>query len=213
MGVMTNLADISGAFVRPNLVDYLMLVEHDRRDASLHIYVGQLEVGLLGVENGSVVHAEMPGAGGDAALSLLLRLSNSRVLAEAPQRREPNVSRPWRELASESQLSSSPGRPQRLAQIRAELAELEIGQANESGVYELNRGTHEETRERKIVCELLSWVVVEAYLEGDREHARELASRCQQLHSGELLCTANLERLRLRLLEDEIAAEVAEVEE
>ena len=210
---MNESADISGAFQHPTLVDYLMVVEHDPIDLCLHLYVGALEVGIIGVRGGRVVHADLPGASGNTALSLLARLPDARITPEPWTERANNVEGAWRQLVDQGQIANSPGRRQRLSQIRAELRELDAELAAESGVYEIARPepSSADASALRVATELLDWAVVEAYLVRDIEGARILAERREQLEPGDLTSAANLERLRLRLLEDEIAADVAEV--
>ena len=210
---MNGSADISGAFQRPTLVDYLIVVEHDSIDLCLHLYVGALEVGIIGVRGGRVVHADLPGASGNTALSLLARLSDARITPEPWTERASNVEGGWRQLVDQGQIANSPGRRQRLAQIRAELRELDAEIAAESGVYEIAQPEPSSAGAPAlaVATELLDWAVVEAYLVRDIEGARALAERREQLKPGDLTSAANLERLRLRLLEDELVAGVAEV--
>lgn len=210
---MSGSADISGAFQRPTLVDYLIVVEHDSLDICLHLHVGALEVGVIGVRGGRVVHAELPGAKGDTALSLLARLPDARVSAERWTQLATNVDRSWRSVVEPSSLDNSPGRRQRLTQIRAELRELDAEIAAESGVYAIEgpQPVSVDARTLKVAAELFDWAVIEAYMSGSVEAARSLAERREQLKPGDLTSAANLERLRLRLLEDELAAGVAEV--
>lgn len=212
---MMSNAHISGAFQRPTLVDYLIVAEHETLDLSLKLYVGRLDVGLVGVAAGKVVYAELPGAEGKLAVSLLSRLPSARIMAETWAPRTPNVFAPWRELIDGSQWASSADRSQRLVQIRAELRELEAETAAESGVFSdppaPRAAGGDEARAEKIMSELLDWAGIEAYLSGDLEQAQALIDRRERLCPGQLMCGANLERLRLRLLEDEIAASVTEV--
>lgn len=205
-------ADISGAFQRPTLVDYLFVAEHETLDLGLKLYVGALEVGLVGLEAGRVVYAELPGATGNLAVSLLSQLPSVRLMPETWAPRTPNVLVPWRELIDGRQWETSAGRSRRLVQIRAELRELDAEQAAESGVFSCPpRPPSDTAKAQQIAAELLDWAVIETYLSGELEQARALADRRERLWPGELTCAANLERLRLRLLENEIATDVAEV--
>jgi biotin carboxyl carrier protein len=208
---MTTHADISGAFQRPTLVDYLIVAEHQRLDLALHLHIGALEVGVIGVSGGGVVHAELPGASGDPAITLLARLPDTRIMPERWTPRVTNVDRPWRELIPESMQESSPGRSQRLAEVRAELQELaEELAAEEPAAEEPASSSQADARAKRMAAELLDWAAIEAYMSGGVERARTLVQRSEEVRPGQLICAANLERLRLRLLEDEIATEVAE---
>ncbi|MCA9696473.1 MAG: hypothetical protein KC431_03025 [Myxococcales bacterium] len=207
---MTSTADISGSFQRPSLVDYLIVAEHQSRDLGLRLWIGALEIGLIAVCAGEVAYAELPGAGGDTALTLLAKLP-ARVTPEPWVGRDRNVHKPWRELIDEQQWGNSPGRSQRLTAIRAELAELdeETGELDsQTGASVLADETEVPTRARRVSVELLDWLAIEAYLEGEREQARALLTVRERSAPGDLLCAANLERLRLRLLEDDIEASV-----
>lgn len=208
-----NHADISGSFQRPTVVDYLIVAEHETLDLGLKLYVGALEVGLVGLEAGRVVYAELPGASGNLAVSLLSRLPSARIMPESWVSRTPNVLAPWRELIDGRLWGSSAGRSQRLATARAELRELDAELAAESGVYScpLPQPSGDEGQAQRLAAELLDWAAIEAYLCGEVEQARLLVDRRERLRPGELTCAANLERLRLRLLEDELAADVAEL--
>ena len=212
MDNMTTNADISGAFQRPTLVDYLIVAEHEGLDLGLHLHIGALEVGRVEVRGGQVVFAELPGAAGDAAVSLLARLANARVMPERGLAGQANVETPWRELIDEAQWASSPGRKQRLAQIRAELRELDGEPAAESGVYEVPSDLDaDDHRVARTAAELIDWVAIETYLEGDVDRARALFEQHERLRPGEIVNAANLERLRLRLLEDDLTEGIAGV--
>lgn len=214
MTPLASNADISGAFQRPTLVDYLIVADHEQLDLSLHLHIGALEVGQLGVSGGQVVFAELPGATGDAAVSLLAQLPNARIMPEAWTTKPTNVSTPWRELIDERLWKASPGRKQRLAQIRAELRELDAEIAAESGVYAVPRPelNDDDARALRIAAELIDWVAIEAYLHGEVDRAHVLMSQRERLRPGDLISAANLERLRLRLLEDELASGIAQVQ-
>lgn len=212
---MNDGADISGAFQRPNPIDYLLVAESLCLDVGLNVHVGRLEVGLIGLRGGRVMFADMPGASGHTALSLLVRLSNARVMVNRWTAHAVNVEAPWRELVGEGDGRWSVGRAQRLAEVEAELRELDGESAADSGAYEIAgvRSVDADAPARRVVAELLDWGVSEAYLGGELEHARMLACVRERVQPNDLLAAANLERLRLRLLEDEFVAGVAEVQE
>ncbi|NVB42565.1 hypothetical protein G6O69_32375 [Pseudenhygromyxa sp. WMMC2535] len=205
-------ADVSGSFQRPTLVDYLIVAELQSLDLGLRLWIGALEVGLVGLRDGQVTHAELPGASGDPALTLLARLP-VRITTELWSTELHTVRSPWRELVDESIWGASPGRAQRLEAIRSELQEL-FSEPKQRLIEEIDpvevQEDHALTRARRLATELLDWAAVEAYLGGDRERARRLLGQREQLLPGDLLCAANLERLRLRLLEDEITASVGD---
>lgn len=209
-------ADISGAFQRPTLVDYLFVAEHETLNLGLKLYVGALEVGLIGIDVGRVTFAELPGATGNVAVSLLSQLSSARIMAQSWAPRTPNVLAPWRELIDRSQWDSSAGRSRRLVQIRAELHELDAELTAESGVHSCptppmsGQMSGQQAKAQRIAGELLDWAAIEAYLGGQLEQAQILVDRRERMWPGELTCVANLERLHLRLLEDEISMSVAE---
>lgn len=206
---MTRHADMSGAFQRPTLVDYLIVAEHQQLDVRLQLFVGALEVGVVGVSGGRVVHAELPGASGDAAVVLLARLPDMRIMPERWTGGVTNVEASWRELIDLGLQDGSAGRSQRLAQVRAELGELAAELADDPDPREPACDAT-DARAQQTAAELLDWAAIEVYLRGDVDRARTLVLRSDQLFPGQLLCAANLERLRLRLLEDEIAQDVAE---
>jgi hypothetical protein len=208
--------DVSGVFDRPDLIDYILVAEHQQLDLCLRVYVGRLEIGLIGVHVGSPVYADMPGATGNTAFALLARLSNARIVPSRWKYDTTNIDSPWRELVGGGEQVSPAGRTRRLADVRSELRELDEELAQEqSGEIEREVGSHDDEQQLalKVAAELLDWRVVEVYLRGDFEHARRLAGQRERLQPGELLPAANLERLRLRLLEDEFVAGVAEVRE
>lgn len=212
---MSNVAELSGTFQRPNLVDYLLVAEHQKLTVGLHVHVGRLDIGIVGVHAGQPVHADMPGASGNTAFTLLARVSSARIVPSCWQHEVANIHKPWRELVSENEPALANGRTQRLAQVRAELRELDSERAAESGVFELveRKRDHEHPLAARVAAELVDWAVVEAYLRGELEQARCLVGHRERLCPGELISAANLERLRLRLLEDEFVAGVAEVRE
>jgi hypothetical protein len=211
--IMSNNADISGVFQRPTLMDYLVVAESQKVDAGLNVYVGRLEVGLVGLSGGRVVYADMPGASGNTALSLLARLSNARIVINQWSAHLANVDRPWRELVGEPDPNAAVGRAQRLAEVRAELRELDSERESESGVYDrIENNTGDLGLARRVAAELLDWAVIDAYTSGDFEVSRELASAREIVAPGDLLAAANLERLRLRLLEDEFVSGVVGVQ-
>lgn len=202
---MSANTDISGSFQRPGLVDYIIVAENLRLDVELRLWIGALEVGLVGIAGGQVFYAEIPGATGDTALGLLARLP-ARVTPEAARTRESNVQAAWREVIDERAMGASAGRLQRLEAVRSELAELASESAGEAVVAAVVDGDETDARARRGVAELLDWAAVEAYLGGDVERARLVLIDRERIQPGDLLCAANLERLRLRLLEDEIEA-------
>jgi len=216
---MTRSADISGAFAHPTLVDYLVVLEHESLEICLQIHVGALEVGTVGVRRGVVSHAELPGARGEVALRLIASLANARISpeawaeAEAEAEAEANVTRPWRELLDGALAEQAEGRRQRLSLVRAELRELDAELAAESGIYEIPRPEPgpAERAALQVVAQLFDWATIDAYLDGDVEQARTLAQRRGQLCSSDAIVVANVERLQLRLLDDELAAGIAEV--
>jgi hypothetical protein len=212
---MSNAAELSGSFQRPNLVDYLLVAEHQELDVGLHVHVGRLDIGVVGVHAGRAIHADMPGASGNTALALLSRVSNARVVPRRQQYDIQNIDKPWRELIGENEPSLATGRAHRLAHVRAELRELASERAEDSGVYEMVERTRDPEHHfaARVMAELVDWAVVEAYLCGEIEQARCLVVQRERLCPGDLLPAANLERLRLRLLEDEFVAGVAEVRE
>lgn len=207
---MHGQADISGAFARPTIVDYLIVAELEQLSLTLHIHVGALRVGIIGVNGGRVVFAELPGAEGDTALSLLTRLPKARVMPEPWTPHVSNVQASWRALVDGDLEHEAPGRSQRLSQIRAELRELESEAAQTTDGREAEIAPA-ELEAAPAAAELLDWAGVEAYLRGDIDGARAIFAQRDALCPGDLICAANLERLRLRLLEDEIAATVSEV--
>lgn len=212
---MSIAAELSGTFQRPNLVDYLLVAEHQQLEVGLHVHVGRLDIGLVGVHAGRAVHADMPGAIGNTAFALLARVSNARIVPSRWQYDVGNIDKPWRELVGENESALASGRTRLLAQVRTEMRELDDERAEDSGVFELieRKRDHEHDLAARVAAELVDWAVVEAYLRGELEQARGLVVQRERMCPGELLPAANLERLRLRLLEDEFVAGVAEVEQ
>lgn len=208
---MSGQSDISGAFQRPTIVDYLIVAEVQELSLTLNLYIGALAVGVIGISGGRVVYAEIPGAQGDTALSLLTRLPNARVMPEPWTARITNIQRPWRELVGESMWAQSPGRSRRVVQIRAELRELETESSQDQAPARAAEPSNATASAQRVATELLDWASITAYLRGDLDQARRTLACREQLSPCELMCAANLERLRLRLLEDEIAETVSEV--
>lgn len=209
---MAQNADTSGSFHRPTLLDYLTVLEHETLELCLEVHVGALEIGLVGVQRGAVVHAQLPGASGPFALQLLAKLPNTRLSPQRWRECEANVSAPWRELLEPHPEEQPAGRRQRLSLVRAELRELDAELAAESGVYEIPRPEPGpvERKALDIVGRLFDWCAIDSYLEGEIEVARALVQRRGQIQA-DILALANLERLRLRLLEDELTAKVEEL--
>ena len=201
-------ANVSGAFMRPTLTDFLQVAEADRLLLDLLLHVGPLEIGLIGVDAGRVVHAELPGSVGDSALALLLQMPGIQVVPERGRRRTPNVERAWRELADAEQLRATPGQAWRLEHVRAEIAELVDVEPSEAP---LDAASEPDAELVAMIGALLDWAAADACLRADNERAHALLSLRERLCAPEIVCAANLERLHLRLLEDEIAASVVEV--
>ncbi|EDM78498.1 hypothetical protein PPSIR1_33324 [Plesiocystis pacifica SIR-1] len=205
--------DMSGSFRWPTLIDYLVILDDLAVDIGLRAWIGALEVGFVGVADGRPVFAEIPGARGDTALTLLARLPAARVVPEAWTKANPNIEQDWRGLVDLSSWEAIPGRSQRLASVRSELLEFRAdgrrGERSETFVDD----DAELAREHKIVAQLLAWAAVEAYLGGDLESARALIVRRDSVAPSDLVSAANLERLRLRMLEDELAASVRNIGE
>ena len=211
----TKMMGVSSSNERPGLLDYLLVLEHGRLDVGLKVWIGALEVGFVGVAEGRAIHAELPGASGDAALSLLLRMSGAHVTLE-PWQPVPGEMSSWRDLMEAGQGEASAGRPQRLARARAELAGqggLRSGVSGREVEAEAPAQVGEEhERASRAVARMFEWAAVESYLVGELDEASELLRRASRLESTGWVSVANLERLRLRLLEAEIEASVQGVE-
>lgn len=209
---MSKNVDTSGSYQRPTLIDYLVVLEQEELEISLHVHVGTLEVGVVSVQQGAVVHANLPGATGDSALKLISQLPNTRISPEVWTNPEPNITAPWRDLIPVQDYDQSVDRRQRLSLVRAELRELDAELAAESGVYELPTSEPGpiERKALRIVGSLFDWSALDAYLDDDIEDARSIMQKRTQIASDPI-ALANLERLRLRLLDDELAADFAEV--
>ena len=201
-----DIASVSGAFMHPLLVDYLLVAEEVRATVDLHLYIGRLELGLIGLNRGEVEFAELPGSAGDEALVLLARMPGTRVSAEPRHSRGANVTRPWREAVEPGQLESCPGQAWRLDAVREELAELAEEESSTESPARLEHDRDPLLVE--IIGELLDWAAASACLADDIERAHALLVRRVQLCPTELICAANLERLHLRLLTDDIASSV-----
>lgn len=202
---MNDSTNTSGAFMRPSLIDYLLVAEREQLRVGLLVHVGRLELGLVGVDGGRVVYAELPGSSGDLALALLTQVPGTRVVPQAWDGRPANVERSWRELVSDQQLNAAPGLAWRLDHVLAELAEIDELERPADDV----TPTHDPSV-RDAVAELLDWGAAHACLHADIGRAHALLTRREQLCAPDLVCAANLERLHLRLLEDEITTAVAE---
>lgn len=223
---MTHSADLSGSFQRPHLVDYLLVAEQLGLDIALNVHVGRLEIGVVGIDGGQVIYAEMPGASGSTALSLLMRLPSARIVPGRWERKDSNLDKPWRELVDGRDGALGTDRTQRLGQVRAELRDLDDDSAGESGrrlvlltasnsgaFTRVDPGGSEDSdgSETAAAADILDVAMLDAYLRGGIEHARELLLARDRLEPGLLLVAANLERIRLRLLDDEFVTSIAEV--
>lgn len=208
--------DMSGSFRWPTLIDYLVLLDEEDVSVGLRLWIGALEVGFVGVETGQVCVARMPGVDGRMALGLLAELPGVRVVPEPWIADERNVEGHWeghwegrwRELVDWSVWESLPDRTQRLGQVREELEAIRSGSEPTRADSGSNEDGDDRRRARALAAGLLRWVGIEAYLDGDLEGARGFLSGEAALLPGEIVTAANLERLRVRLLEDELAASV-----
>ena len=152
-----NATHVSGALRRPTLVDYLIVAEQDSLDLSLRLYVGALEVGLIGIETGRLVYADLPGATGDLAISLLSRLPSPRVVPEAWASLTPNIHASWRDLVDGLEWDSPLGRSRRLVLIRAELRELDAQVTSGLRPCPGPQPSGDAEKALAIVTELLDW--------------------------------------------------------
>lgn len=196
--------------MRPALIDYLLVVEELELSVELHLFIGRLELGVLALADGRVCFAELPGSTGDAALALLARMPGTRVVAEAWVPRIANVECTWRDVIEQEELASSPGRAWRLDAVREELEELgEAAKPNLPRLVHSRPATELASPLRDVVGLLFDWAAADACLADDIEAAHALLTRRVELCPTELICAANLERLHLRLLADDIATSVA----
>ncbi len=182
---------------RPRLVDFLIVAEHRVLDIGLRMWVGAIEVGLVGTSAGRVVFAELPGATGDAALQLLASLTEARVVPETWTTRVTNVESHWRRLISEG-VPASGGRGPRLAAAREALRDWIDGDGESYEADEPN------SRAMRLAIELLDWAAITAYLAHDLARAERLLERRKAIGAADAVCRANLERLRLRRLDEEL---------
>jgi len=182
---------------RPYLVDFLIVIEDQKLDIGLRLWMGAIEVGLIGISAGRVVFAELPGATGDAALRLLASLTGARLAPESWTTRGSNVDLQWRGLVDEHESVGPAVRKERLAAARDALKDWI---SSDFG------GSEDEApngRAQRVVLDLLDWCSVVAYLDGDLDRTEELLVRRRSLGPDTSICSANLERLRLRRLDGE----------
>ena len=205
---MADLANASGAFMRPKLVDYLLVAEELELSVCLRLFIGRLELGVIGLERGKAVFAELPGSEGDAALALLMRMPGTRAVAEPWSARGPNVETQWRDMAQAEQLASSPGLAWRLDAVRGELMELD--EPSCPPLVDNNHSAEPSSDALRVAGILLDWAAADACLDDEIKRAHALLTRRVALCRTELICAANLERLHLRLLADDIVTSVAE---
>jgi len=207
--------NITNSGERPRLVDFLLLAEDQKIDVGLRVWVGAVDVGLVGISSGTVIFAELPGNTGDSALKLLAILSGARIVPEAWTTRVTNVESHWRTLVDERELLASADRAQRLSAARDELqraggrepsARLSAGSSEDSGVFGCAEPDESTRRALRLGLELLDSSAIAAYLRGDLDRARRLLERREQLQPGDLICRANLECLRIRLLDQQAPA-------
>ena len=208
---MGDIASSSGAFMRPTLLDYLIVAEELEFSVGLRVFIGRLELGLIGFERGRVVVAELPGSQGDSALALLVRMPGTRTVAELWSPRAPNVEAQWRDIVPSEQLASSSGRAWRLGAVRDELGELGPDSKRSTPNKLVRRvPLPNEPLLLRVAGILLDWAAADACLDDEVERAHALLTQRVKLCPAELICAANLERLHLRLLADDIVTSVAE---
>lgn len=203
-----NTHTLASASQQPSLIDYMSVAEAEQLDLELRLYVGAFEVGLICLRAGVVTHAELPGAQGDAALALIARLPNLSPMPEPASERPTTVAQPWRELIDEDLWRGAAGRSTQLAQARSQI-HGQLGAVTRLAVPEASAAAASPAandRARQVTADLLGWAAIEAYLAGQLERAHSLAVRRAQLSTDDVVGAANVERLRLRLLENEITA-------
>jgi hypothetical protein len=81
--------------VRP-VERFLIELEARSADADLALLLGEVIVGYLAVRGGEVKHAELPGAEGDTALSMLPQLAGLQARVDATTDSRTTVSTSWR---------------------------------------------------------------------------------------------------------------------
>ena len=74
---------------RGALATTLGRLEASRNTATLSLWLGEVEVGRIEVVGGEIRTAEIPGARGEAAVKLALRIPNVRVVVTAGEESEP----------------------------------------------------------------------------------------------------------------------------
>jgi hypothetical protein len=197
-----NSTYVAIAAERPRLIDFVIVAEQQELDVGLRLWVGAVDVGLVGISAGRVVFAELPGAVGDVALQLLASLPEARVVPESWTIRVTNVESHWRTLVNQREIAGSVARVQRLVAARDALRSCvsNVAVVSVEGIEVGEPGGHA----LQIGLELLDWAAIGAYLDGDLDRARRLLERRTLLGRGNLICRANLERLRLRLLDEEL---------
>lgn len=194
---------------RPALVDYLLVAAREKLELSLRLRLGALELGQLGLEDGRVVHAQMPGASGNLALELLARVPGTRVEPGPAVDEAANVNRDWREVFAGALKARSSGRTARRGRVYAELRGLGLLDEDDerdpgASMSMTTLSVTEHALELSAATlELLGRAALEAYLRGDLDQAQALFSRCVHLSPESRCCRTNLERVRLRILDEE----------
>lgn len=100
---------------------YVALAHEQRLSLRLRVSLGAIEIGVVDLQDGELVHAELPGASGDRAVELLARMRRVDIACEPlPQTPVLDVSRPWREFFAGVDTPTAPV----AAHIRGQFAEV-----------------------------------------------------------------------------------------
>lgn len=192
----------------PLLCDYLLTVESEQLTIGLCLKLGAVEVGLIGVAAGKVIHAELPGIEGDAALELLAQLGDVHVELCQAGTVARTVEGSWKSIFADALRAQGPGRAGRRAAVCEQLrAAGFIGQPQDEERGPEVLGDSEvdpelRTRAEQQLLELLHRDAMIAYLRGDFERALA-AMRLGSALAGAPAYRTNLERLRQRILEEQ----------
>ena len=192
----------------PSLCDYLLTAESEQLTIALRLKLGAVEVGLVVIAAGELIHAELPGAAGDPALELLAQVGEVQVELSPASAVTRTVNGSWKSIFADALRAQGPGRAGRRALVCERLrragflAELESEEQSEERLADSEVDPELRTRAEQQLLDLLHLDAMGAYLRGD--FGRALASlRLGVVLAGAPAYRTNLERLRQRILEEQ----------
>ncbi|MBL8942844.1 MAG: hypothetical protein JNK45_06850 [Myxococcales bacterium] len=191
---MTTAAAPSPAFVGAfGLGHYLAYAERLGHTGRLEIRAGILRVGVIDLDHGVVVNAELPGAIGERALELLGRLRRAEVRRLEDPIGARCVTRPWQDFFTKPPELTASANEQLERFFSTEVqgprpvAEPEVASPEAAVPRSLGESSN--------AYEQAFRDAVAAYARRDRATARRLFERCLELRPGDPRAKHNLERL------------------